>query len=834
MKLNNTRNKIILALSLGFISFIIGFFVLFILSGQQNELIRVSHLKNLNEVCDKALQTQSKGLRSLVYDLSYWDEMIIYLRKPNNDWKKANLESITQSYDYDCVWLFNIDQQLKFHTINFKNDASEKLIPKSIFIDLYANHFTNFYIKTDEGILEISGATIHPTADFNRTTSPQGYFFIGRLLDQKYFDDLAQITGSAVHTHLDVNDNTSKNDPSFIMTKRVLNSLDNTPILKIELSKKIPGIKELNHLKTLFTIFFFVLAAIVLLIFSLSFQYWVNKPIKLINNVLKTENRVNLEKLLHNKTEFGRIGVLIDNFLQQKQLLELEIDNRVKIERALIDKEQVYKNLFENAVIGICVSDDEHILNCNQEFLNITGYNSLDEIKKIKKLDIIAPESQETMHWRVALRDKNIEPEHNFIIYLIQKSGDRRKVEVYSRDIKINGKTVQQAVFLDITDRDQAQEKLNKLRVNLEMAQDIAEMGSWEWNIADKKLLITEEFSRITGLNSISNLDQEQIISSIQKNLFPEDFEELKSSLHRMINGEIIENEVELRLKSIDGTIKYLYVKSRIFLNEENQTTAIRGIIQDITFKKMVKQELIRAKEEAEESAKLKSYFLSQMNHELRTPLNGIIGFSSILRNDLQNPDEKEMATSIYHSSYRLLDTLNSIMELTALQTKTMNLKPQSVMLGDLLDNVKKKFEEQIQNSPVTFILENHITKPVMIFPEIISRIIENLIDNALKFTTKGEIKVQTSFIFKANTEHLRLIVKDTGIGIPKHYHDAVFDLFRQVSEGYSRNYEGAGLGLSIVKGYVDLLKGEISLSSEENQGTEFTITIPIAKGETD
>ncbi len=238
--------------------------------------------------------------------------------------------------------------------------------------------------------------------------------------------------------------------------------------------------------------------------------------------------------------------------------------------------------------------------------------------------------------------------------------------------------------------------------------------------------------------------------------------------------------------------------------------------------------ELIKAKEQAEESNKLKSAFLANMSHEIRTPMNSINGFTELLRNTNQPPEkQKQILDVIYKSSNQLLTIINNILDISKLEVGQAKINNRDYDLNQIIFDT-------LQTLPVDFFSESDVeirtSMPIkgsesMIHCDSsrIQQVLTNLLQNAIKFTNKGSIEIG----YQRINNYLEFFLKDTGIGIPKEKQHLVFERFGQAEEGYARNFEGAGLGLTICKGFVELMGGKIWFESESQKGSTFYFTVP-------
>ena len=254
------------------------------------------------------------------------------------------------------------------------------------------------------------------------------------------------------------------------------------------------------------------------------------------------------------------------------------------------------------------------------------------------------------------------------------------------------------------------------------------------------------------------------------------------------------------------------------------------GFSTDITERKSVESELIASKEKAEEMNRLKSNFLANMSHELRTPLVGILGFADILRQDFESEETKAMADTIYKSAKRLSETLNLILDLSKFESEKRDIKNREIDLVSKAIVIINSFEGTASKKGLTLKSSFSQNSIIINFDErAFHSILNNLINNALKFTSEGS--VTTTIIL--NDDHVEIKVIDTGIGIAEQDYQNIFEEFRQASEGYNRNFEGSGLGLSITKKLVEKFGGTISVESEIEKGTTFTVILPVIDVET-
>ena len=227
----------------------------------------------------------------------------------------------------------------------------------------------------------------------------------------------------------------------------------------------------------------------------------------------------------------------------------------------------------------------------------------------------------------------------------------------------------------------------------------------------------------------------------------------------------------------------------------------------------------------AKESDRLKTAFLANMSHEIRTPLNVIVGYSEILRAELGAEEEearRPLFDGIKRGSDRLLNTINSILDVARLEAGTFSYQPRPVRLRELIEQVSEPFDSLARKKGLTFLLDLHESAATIRFdPYCLTHSLRHLLDNAVKFTTAGSVSVG---LRRASDGHLVLEVADTGAGIEEAYRARLFETFSQENSGYTRPFEGAGLGLALAKRFLSLGNARITVSSRKGAGTKVAI----------
>lgn len=297
-----------------------------------------------------------------------------------------------------------------------------------------------------------------------------------------------------------------------------------------------------------------------------------------------------------------------------------------------------------------------------------------------------------------------------------------------------------------------------------------------------------------------------------------------KNILNRAINGENF--TYELTIENLDEPLTFSITINPIKNNIE--TTGFSAFIKDITMDKKLKEDLIIAKEKAEIANKMKSEFLANMSHELRTPLNGINGMIEILKSTDLNDEQTEFVSLLKESSDSLLEIINDLLDFSKIEAGKMDLKEIPFVIKDAVISSVELYKTAISNKNLTVKTDINKLDEFVVNgdPQRLRQILNNLINNALKFTSKGFIEVKA---FPTNITDKKLDIEvqviDSGIGIPQDKLSAIFASFQQVDMSLNKSYGGTGLGLGIAQRLTRMMGGDITVESELEKGSKFTCT---------
>lgn len=386
-----------------------------------------------------------------------------------------------------------------------------------------------------------------------------------------------------------------------------------------------------------------------------------------------------------------------------------------------------------------------------------------------------------------------------------------------------DGKNHLYGYLIDVTERKQLQIALEMERNRLQLILDATRLGTWEWNPQTGVTIFNQRWASMFGWDVC---ELETNVESWSSRLHPEDYDDVWQAIKNHLDGVTPFYESLHRIRHRDGHWVYVLDRGKI-IERDNQGRAIRytGTVTDVTEQKKAELNALKA-------AHAKNVFLANMSHEIRTPLHGILGIASVLESTDLNPYQQQLLGTIKNSGDYLLTTLNDVLDLTQAEEGQLKVKRGVHSPAKVLGHVIQLFEQPVKDKGLEFIIDidADIPERTLMDRARIAQVISNLVSNALKFTERGSIAIKASWEVdseKQSEGDLIVKVQDTGVGI--YDTQRIWQLFEQEQDGLNRPEGGSGLGLAIVRNLVQLLSGTIQVDSEPEQGSCFTLCIPMS-----
>ncbi len=518
-----------------------------------------------------------------------------------------------------------------------------------------------------------------------------------------------------------------------------------------------------------------------------------------------------------------------------------DVSEKINAQNAKKESEEKYRLVINNSQEGIFVAHNNRFVYVNPSIETLSGY-SANELIGSDFVHYIAEEDRERINENNKNRLKgNKIPSYEF--RFVHKNDGKRWVHIHATTINWEGKNAVLCFLTDIHNQKLAEKDLKasekKFRTYIQSSptavfianaqakytfvnQAAADMLGYTIDeLLEKHIYEVVEPTRKENINSFRELKEKGIIESTEKKLCKK-------------NGEIIDMHLDAVKISDNEFMAFCRDISKLKNYErelENANTQYRLLNQELQNSnknlKQTNEDLKIAKQRAEESDRLKSAFLANMSHEIRTPMNGILGFANLLKESgLSGEKISKYIDIINRSGKRMLNIINDLIDISKIEAGQMEVHHSDVNINQIIEDQYHFFKQEVEQKGMQ--LQRHISLPdslarINTDEEKLYAVLTNLIKNAIKYSTEGKIH----FGYTYEDQSLEFFVKDSGIGIPIHRQDAIFDRFVQADIEDTKAKEGAGLGLAIAKAYVEMLGGNIRLRSKELIGTTFYFTLP-------
>ena len=522
------------------------------------------------------------------------------------------------------------------------------------------------------------------------------------------------------------------------------------------------------------------------------------------------------------------IGIITITIFIIAVVLAVNLVFRYKdISAEALQSERRLTAIMDTAVDGIIIINAKGIIvSINKMVTTLLGWESNELLGKNVK--IIVPEPFQHNH------DQYIQ---NYIQTGVAKIiGSGREVEAKTKSgdtipmrlgigyVKLNNQHMFVAFISDLRDRLKMENAIrdNEMRIRSLLtnipgiAYRCLDVSGWP------NLFISDEVEKVTGYPAADFLMPEPK-RSLGDFVHPEDLHIIASADLHNPNGY----QLEFRLIDRYNTVKWMLGYGRAIKVDNSDDYYLDGFIMDISDRKAMESELIAAKDKAEKAAETRSAFLANMSHEIRTPMNAVIGFSDILLDSEMSASQHKHLTTINQSAKSLLHILNDLLDSAKLEKGKFQLELRDFSLVEEVDAVVSTLWLEAQNKGIELNLNIKLQAQGYFngAPDRLRQVLTNLLGNAIKFTEQGSINITIS---RVETGVFKFSIKDTGIGMSAAQLETIFDAFAQADESMSRRFGGTGLGTTISKQLVELMGGEISATSIEGEGSEFSFILPL------
>jgi signal transduction histidine kinase len=762
--------------------------------------IKTSISQEYDLLIDKMLSPErSEVFTTYNYSISNSSTTAIFLKQsmPIPELMAFDLDTMVMNhFKVDAIWFFksqgtpfyfysqhNVDQK----TLNISNNEVSQLFKNA--------NSCNFYVNANNKLYRIFGAKV------NCNGLTEGYVFSASLQDSRWIDIYQKEINNAEIQFASVNESLPDLPRKYIRIERPLCSFDGSTSKNLIITLKLPFLSLWEN--TTITDSWLMTGAILLIVFFviISLIMWVISPLQKISKSLEKGDSDDIQSLTGNTSEMGKVARMISDF--HKKTEELEISESIK------------RHIIEQAQVGIIISEASSNL-----IITANPYAC--------KL-LIAPEDavvgNVTNNFMETLSDQQKTVNKQGSVESFDSklfNSENREIPILRTITKMymDGRQVVMDTFVDLSEIKNLQGKLEEEKKKLSLAVKNSGLTFCEYDFKTDELIISEEWkflfkgnNKSNGANLLSNIDQ-----SDSKRI-TDNFDSLASGIRDTLSAEF-------RVKHPERATIWIKVSVLITKRDESgKPKQMIGLLEDITERINVQQELIKAKEKAEESDRMKSAYLGNMSHKIRTPLNTIVGFSNLLtEEDLELEDKNNYINIIRHDTEQVLHLIDDMINIAKIDAQQLNVEKKTFSANELIDSLSEYYMTNEKTNKIKFEVKTMLSKGkdmLISDPNKLKEVLDNLLNNAFKFTNDGKIELGY-FINPVDTKMI-FYVKDTGIGIPSEHMDKIFNRFYQVN----LNTEGTGLGLTISQSLVKLLGGKIYFDSRLDEGSTFYVELP-------
>ncbi|GIW44482.1 MAG: hypothetical protein KatS3mg077_1764 [Candidatus Binatia bacterium] len=483
-----------------------------------------------------------------------------------------------------------------------------------------------------------------------------------------------------------------------------------------------------------------------------------------------------------------------------------------------------YRELVENAAEGILRTDiNGRILFANAAAADLLG-TTRELLLQRSFLDLVAPAAREDVKSYYAQQYRDRIPQTFREVPLVTARGERKWFS-QTAQLQKRGNLVEgfHFVFRDITDRVKIVEELRQSEARFRSTFERAPIG----------IALVAPDGRFLRVNSalcqmLAYSEEELLQRDFQSLTYPDDLGPDLALVAECLEGKRDTYVMEKRYVRRDGQLVFARLHVGLVRDSFGLPVHFVSLIDDVTERKRLESDLLRAKEVAEAATRAKTVFLASMSHEIRTPLTGVLGMLSLLQKTELTAEQKEYVDTAMASGEALLVLLTDLLELSRIESGRLELRPSTVRCRDTFEDVCRMFRARASQKGVALVLDIDASVPAMIHidAKALRQVLVNLVGNAVKFTSRGSVRLEARWGSEAEgSTHLHIVVRDTGPGIAPEDLQRIFEPFCQTETG--RRGGGTGLGLAIVRRFAEAMGGRVWAESTVGQGSAFHVALP-------
>jgi signal transduction histidine kinase len=766
------------------------------------KLIKTSISQEYNLLIDKMLSPErSEIFTTFNYGICNSSTTGSFLMQPSPipELLKYDLDPMVMNhFNVDAVWFFKTNGDPFYFFSPQSVDQKMLSINANEIKQIFKNEITcNFYLSANKQLFRVFGSKV------GDIISPKGYVFSASLQDNRWTQLYEKEINNSEISFSSTDEMLPPISKEIIRIERSLLSFDGSTAQNLVITLKLPFLKLWQS--TTSTDNWLMIGAMLVIVYFLilSLLFWVISPLKRISRSLEKGNSYDIQPLLKNNTEMGNVARMIGDYHLKTEELE--------------SSESIKRHIIEQAQVGIIIAEASSnlIITANPyacELINAPEDAILGNVTN----NFLEPlnDSQADL-----LKNQNINIE-GFESKLFNSKGNEIPILRTITHIFMDGRQVQMETFVDLSEIKGLQGKLEEEKKKLSLAVKNSGLIFCEYEFKTDELVISEDWKFLFKGNNANNAQ------NFIENIYPSDVKKITDQFDSLSSGIRDTLTVEFRVKHPERGIIWINVSVLITKRDESgKPKQLIGLLEDITERITVQQELIKAKEKAEESDRTKSAYLGNMSHKIRTPLNAIVGFANLLTEEELGYEEKSNFINIIrHDTEQVLHLIDDIINIAKIDANQLDVNVKTCSANDMINNLSEYYKTNEKTNKIKFNIKTMLPNGKDILqtdPDKLKQIMDSLLNNAFKFTEEG--KIELGYFINPVDQKLIFYVKDTGIGIPDEHKDKIFNRFFQVN----LMTEGTGLGLTISNSLVKLLNGKLYFDSKVKEGSTFYVELP-------
>lgn len=691
----------------------------------------------------------------------------------------------------DAVWFFKTRGELFFFKSS-KSLLSENLpVPSSQLATTFtSNEMRGFYAETDKGIVLFFGARIGAS-----NAEYKGYVIMASLMDQRWINKYEAAINNSVISIVPASETLAAIDDKTIRITRDLRGFQQEPVATLNVELPLPFLSLWHRTNTADQWIIIASMVLVLAFLIIFLLVWVIYPLRKISTSLRQGDAEDIKPLLKVSTEMGDIARMIVDYHHKNDELEAS--------------ESIKRHIIEQAQVGIIIAEkDSGIIFTTNPYACELIKTSEDAVNGMNVNNYLKP------------IDETQSGSEGYESTLQNAEGKAITILRTSTHMMMDGRKVIMDTFVDLSEIKNLQDKLAEEKKKLSLAVQNSGLAFCEYEFGTDLIAIDPAWDFLTKGES------KHKGTNVINNIYETDRKKVNDQLETLQNGIKDTMAAEFRVKHPSRGL--IWVNATILISkrdEQYRPKQLIGLLEDITERIAVQQELIKAKEKAEESDRMKSSYLGNMSHKIRTPLNTIVGFANLLSEEELQVEEKENFINIIRKdTEQVLHLIDDMINLAKIDANQFDVNMKQCHVNKVMDNLARYYQVHEKTNSIKFEVKSMLLdgKDVLFTDEDkLNQALDNLLNNAFKFTKTGNIEL--GYFVNPVDNKLILYVKDTGIGIADEHKSKIFNRFYQVDP----MSEGTGLGLTISNSLVKLLNGKLWFDATPGKGSTFYIELP-------